>query len=521
MKDIAWSPVPRETRFSQHFVGRAVECGIGFLGVLLCGCAGHGSVAERAPIGAQTVTVPRRVGVHVPSVTGAERLRYEVRLDARLEHIDVQVCPTGFRIARLNAPSPGAERLLEGQKIITQKGDVPVAAASEGVDLPSTASDECVSYALDLPAEGADPTSLRRVGQDRLASPDLWLWVPTPRPEGVQIRVHLQLPQGVTAALPWDRIETREDGPEFSVPETAFSWKAAGAFTHHPLESLPAPGAAELRWVSLGDGFERRAALGDWIEQGAQTASLLFGRFPVPRALVIAVPGDRHGPAFGMALRGGGPAVTVFLDRHATSATLRNDWTCTHEFLHLGVPRLPLEDAWLFEGLATYYTELTRARFGLITPEQAYQHLLDGFERGRREGGTLTLREESASMRERRSFYRVYWAGAAIALLADLSTRRAGGPTLDSALRSFAECCASSDQEWNAERVLSHLDATLGAPHFSDQARRWLDCSEFPDVSEALRALGVAPGKQGRAVFGRAPLAALRDAIMARAPSTF
>jgi M61 glycyl aminopeptidase len=451
--------------------------------------------------------------VHVPSVTHNERLQYEVRLDAELDRIDVQLCPSGFRIARLNSPSPGAERLLEGGNLVTPQGDVPVAPDSEGVDLPSTAADECLSYALHLPEKTPDPTSLRRVGRDRLASPDLWLWVPTPRPEGVQIRVHVQLPEGVTAALPWPLADS---GTAFSVPETAFSWKAGGAFTHGALETLSAPGGSELRWAVLGEGFEHPADVRRWIAEGAQSASVLFGRFPVPRALLIAVPTDRPGPAFGMALRGGGPAVTVFLNRRASAATLQGDWTCSHEFLHLGVPRLPPEDAWLFEGLATYYTEVTRARSGLISPEQAYQHLLEGFERGRKDGGSLTLREESASMRERRSFYRVYWAGAALALLTDLSTRRAGGPTLDSALRSFAECCASSEEEWNAERVLAHLDATLGAPLFSDQARRWLDRAEFPDLSDALRALGVAPGKQGRAVFGRAPAAALRDAIMAR-----
>lgn len=456
----------------------------------------------------------------MPSVTHDERLHYDVRLDAELERIEVRVCSSGFRIERLNAPSPGAERLLEGGKVITEQGDVPVTADAEGVDLPSTAADECLSYAVRLPEKTPDPTSLRRVGRDRLASPDLWLWVASPRPEGAQIRVRLELPEGVTAALPWPLApESEGQGSEFRVPETAFAWKAAGAFTHRTLETLPTPGASELRWTALGDGFEHPADVRDWIEQSAQSASVLFGKFPVPHALLIAVPGDRPGPAFGMALRGGGPAVTLFLNRHAAARSLRADWSCTHEFLHLGVPRLPPEDAWLFEGLATYYTEVVRARSGRISPEAAYQHLLEGFERGRRDGGTLTLRDESASMREQRSFYRVYWAGAALTLLTDLNARRAGGPTLDMALRAFAECCASSEEDWTAARVLAHLDESLGAPLFASQAQHWLERAEFPDLSEALRALGVAPGKQGRAVFGRAPAASVRDAIMARAPT--
>ena len=179
------------------------------------------------------------------------------------------------------------------------------------------------------------------------------------------------------------------------------------------------------------------------------------------------------------------------------------------------MPRLPPEDSWLFEGLATYYTEVTRARAGIITPEQAYQHLLEGFERGRRGGGSLSLRDESAHMRERHSFYRVYWAGAAIALLADVATRRAGTTAQDSALRSFAQCCASSEREMTADSVLASL-AAFGAPRLGTEAQRWLDSKAFPDVAEALRTLGVTFGAHGTAVFGRAPNAAIRDAIMAR-----
>lgn len=504
--DIAWRPVLRAARFL-------------FWGVLLCGCAGPGPARERAAAPAHALSrapLARRVGVHVPSVTGREQLQYDVRVDAALERIEVRLCASGFRIERLNAPSPGAARFLEGGKVVTQEGDATCRGDSEGVDLPATQSGECLSYAVTLPEPSPDATSLRRIGRDRLASPDLWLWVPTPRPEGLTIRARLELPEGVSAALPWPRLPQEAHGSvvEFSVPESAFAWKATGAFSYAAIESL----SPEVDWVALGEGFAHAAAVRAWILEGARSASLLFGRLPVARVLLIAVPSERSGPAFGMALRGGGPAISVFLDRRADAAALSTDWTCGHEFLHLGVPHLPPEDAWLFEGLATYYTEVTRARAGLISSEQAYQHLLEGFERGRRAGGGLTLREESEQMHERRSFQRVYWAGAALALLTDLNARREGGRTLDSALRSFAECCAASEQEWTAERVLARLDASLGAPRFTELSQHWLDRREFPEVDEALRALGVAPGSQGRAVFGRGRDAALRDAIMARAP---
>jgi predicted metalloprotease with PDZ domain len=229
------------------------------------------------------------------------------------------------------------------------------------------------------------------------------------------------------------------------------------------------------------------------------------------------VPSERSRSSFGMALRGGGPAVVLLLDSHAAAAKLSGDWTATHEFLHLGVPRLPPEDAWLFEGLATYYTEIVRARAGSISGAQAYQHLLAGFERGQRQRTWRTLRTESAEMHARRAFFRVYWSGAALALLTDVATRRAGGTTLDSALRAFAACCASGEEEWTAERVLARLDAALGSSRYADLAHVWLDRSDFPAVSATLLDLGVSLGPRDEALFSKGRDSRIREEIVAKA----
>jgi len=325
------------------------------------------------------------------------------------------------------------------------------------------------------------------------------------------------------AVLPWSSpnllggASTGADaGTDFEIPETAFSWKSAGAFVHSPSPPLNVS-EARLDLAVLGSPVEHEADVRAWLEQGARTSSLLFGGFPVHRVQLIVVPGARSGPAFGMALRGGGPAIVILLDRRVTAASLHDDWTCTHEFLHLGVPRLPPEDAWLFEGLATYYTELTRARAGTITAQQAAQHLLEGFQRGRAAAGQYTLREDSREMRSRHAFFRVYWSGAALALLTDVAARRAGGTTLDAALRSFAQCCAASQADWTAQQVLARLDRFLGAPRFTGVASAWLGRKEFPDLAGTLRALGIAPGTHGEAVFSPAPDAKLRDALFSRA----
>ncbi len=99
--------------------------------------------------------------------------------------------------------------------------------------------------------------------------------------------------------------------------------------------------------------------------------------------------------------------------------------------------------------------------------------------------------------------------------MTDIAARRAGAPTLDEAVRAFSDCCAASEEEWTAERVLARLDGFLGTPRFAPIAQTWLARSEFPDLVGALRDLGVAPGPSTEAIFQAAPGAAIRDAIMA------
>ncbi len=480
---------------------------VGSLGLAFAlGACAH-VAPQRAPRAIPGAAAAYRRSEHKLPARGDERLDYAVTLDGALRSLSVEVCPRGFRIERLESPSTGAQELLRGDHIITPEGEY--ACPADGVDLPLTKADECVRYVADFPEKTPDPTMLRRVGDDVLATPDLWLWVPTPRPARLTTHVRFALPPGVTAAMPWPRA-----GADFTLPETAFTWKAGGAFTHAEPHTLRVANA-DLVWAPLGQGFEQPADLVAWLEQGASAAASLFGHFPLQNALVLGVPGERGRAPFGMALRGGGPTVEIFLDRFANAKSLASDWTATHEFLHLAVPRLPPEDAWLFEGLATYYTELVRARTGAITARAAFQHLQAGFERGKKHATERTLRESSAKMRANRDFYRVYWSGAALAFLTDVAARKTHGPTLDDALRELATCCASSQEAWTAERVLARLDQTLGAPRFTELAHAALDRAEFPRVEPVLRELGVVPGARDEAEFVAAPGAPIRDALVA------
>ena len=82
----------------------------------------------------------------------------------------------------------------------------------------------------------------------------------------------------------------------------------------------------------------------------------------------------------------------------------------------------------------------------------------------------------AASGRVRSSRMKVYWSGAALALMADVTLReRSGGEeSLDTVLKRFQECCLPSKDVWTGPEFFARLDTltlelTATDPDFDDE----------------------------------------------------
>ena len=205
--------------------------------------------------------------------------------------------------------------------------------------------------------------------------------------------------------------------------------------------------------------------------------------------------------------------------RNATDCTrpaerLPGGWTTVHEMLHHGMPFI--DEPWMSEGWVTYYTELLRTRAGFRSEEAGWRAMVEGFGRGRRTRG-MTLEEASARMRELHVYQRVYWGGAAVALLVDVQMRLEtdGARSLDDAMRELRRCCGDADHQWAARELLEELDAWYGRPLFSETARAVLSERELPDVEAAMERIGVQVVDGEARLDDEHPAAAIRRAIMA------
>ena len=171
---------------------------------------------------------------------------------------------------------------------------------------------------------------------------------------------------------------------------------------------------------------------------------------------------------------------------------LLHDWVAVHEFSHLLHPFIVHQDAWLPEGLATYFQEVLRVRAGMESEGDAWRRLYEGARRAQ-DSADRSLAEESADMFASASFKTVYWGGASFALRADveLLRRSAGRLSLEGALKQLAPVWARDPRPRSADEVIADIDAVAGAPMLAPLMRRWVDGPKLPDLDELYARVGV------------------------------
>lgn len=439
-----------------------------------------------------------------PDGVGSDGMHYTFEVAKDLSSLNATVCFYGALPKALRPPSPSAASRLQDVRHLKQGWAHPMSAEEGWIDLDALTSGDCVAYRVDLSASSGWRAKVRRFDDDLFAPSDVWMWEPKPRPQNAEVTAAFELPENVQVAVPWIEDVARN---LYVLDQTAFRWTSNGALGRFELERFEV-GHAELRLAVLGASWtaEQREQMATWVVDSAAAVAALFGdRFPVPRALVVVVPSRGDEVVFGSATRGGGSGVTLYVGRDIDATGIAEDWVAVHELFHLGVPFVDRDDAWLSEGLATYYGPVLRARAGLMSARDAWEELHDGFVRGEAVGHDGTLREDSASFSHP---WRVYWGGAAVVFLADVGLRLEGS-SLDARLQALNACCLGA--YWEADALLEEV------PDLADQCEAHLEQEAFPDVSAAYQHLGLRFDGAGRLLTRPGdPGAAQRIAIMGR-----
>jgi len=260
-----------------------------------------------------------------------------------------------------------------------------------------------------------------------------------------------------------------------------------------------------------------------WIERAARAVSIYYGRFPVQRVRVRVTldasdDDSIHGTTWGNV--GGVQAATrMRLGRHVMQQDLVDDWTMTHEFVHMALSSLPDNQSWMEEGLATYVEPIARAQAGQLSARQVWAGVVQGMAQGQPKRGDLGLDQT-------RTWGRTYWGGAMFCLVADVEIRRRTGNRkgLQDALRAIVASGGTIDKEWPLLNVLAIGDKGTGTTVLVDMYNQWKDTPTTVDLEKLWLELGIQrSGTDGVNLVPHAPLSAIRDAITAgagRQPTT-
>jgi hypothetical protein len=448
--------------------------------------------------------------------------RYTVSIDPALALISVRACFVGKAPLYLVAESLDAGSAFQNGKV--EGGRRKLEPNGTELKLREMPENGCIAYEADLAQfrgvhkHGGNPT--RHVGRDLITDVGMWFWRPESLAPDEDIEVRFDLPEGITASAPW-QVETGQAGQRvYRVGHAPYDWPAAVAFGSFQEQEIEVPGAVLRVAVLDGTPAVRPQDVRAWITRAATAVASLYGRFPVPFAQILVVPGARgeEPVPWAYVLRGGAPAAHFFINQRRPMSEFLSDWTLVHELSHMLLPYISSEDAWLSEGMASYYQNVLRARAGMIEADDAWQRMHSGFRRGMKSLRGVTLADATERMFRDGAFMRVYWSGAAMMLLADqrLRERTGGAQSLDRALDALQRCCLAMEQGWRARALLEKLDELTGTRVFQELYDENVGSERFPDVSQAYARLGLRSSADQETVelVTDAPQAADRDAIM-------
>jgi hypothetical protein len=240
-----------------------------------------------------------------------------------------------------------------------------------------------------------------------------------------------------------------------------------------------------------------REKLRTWLDSVTAAMLLLNGEpaRPALRIVLDAYPSSRGPVPFAQILRRSPEGVKFYVNPRLPLDDFIRDWTAYHELTHLYIPYPGQADVWFSEGLASYYQNVIQYRAGLLTEAQAWQKLVNGFERGRKDDRDtdLNLTELSKRLRERYAFMRVYWSGALYFLEADMLLRAATKNTqsTDTVLRDFGICCLNQQRRWTGREIAAEFDRLSGTDIFTRLFPRYASSTGVPDYKALLARAGV------------------------------
>ena len=466
-------------------------------------------------------------GTGIPGGTLSQTHEYRVEIDEDFSRLNVVACFDGAAPERLRTGSGRAGRYLEEAHVQIDGQGRSLGPSGGVLRIRERPDDDCLRYGVNLgkAARDGNPLVAARAGDSLVLSPRVWLWRPRGAGEYTRYRIEFHLPEDFRISTPWPEPEAEESDESSEAkrflmendPPIQDSSMLIGDFREMQLEH----GGLRLT-VALADGPGPSAdpeLVQQWLTRGLEAAGTIFGRFPTERAqavILTAEDGDRP-LVTGRTTRGGDSGMLLRIDPQFADRAFMEEALLVHELIHLLHPPVDRNDAWLSEGIATYYQYIALARTGELDEGQLWERILEGLERGYWDRRQDTLGRITRNMQRQGGMEYVYWSGAAMMLLADvrLRSREEEPISLDEVLAEWADCCLDPDHSLEGREALQQLDEIAGGePVFAPMYEEHVLSVGMPELEATLEFLGIEETEEGLELDDEAPGAEIRQALL-------
>ncbi len=406
---------------------------------------------------------------------------YTITIKHPSPRVNVEVCFDGNPPAALENGS--RRKAKHFMRAYVSKRRLRVTNKNRTISLRGVKPDSCIQYSAKATLRRSERHQRGKI--DKLYDVHSWLWQPVGIRRVDNVRIHFNLPEGIHVSTPWPRLEGTTHS--FKLTNTPPDWTsriAIGAF-----EPVPVSVGQQTMQVAIlnTDDKKRRKEYLNWIKEAGDAITGMYGRFPVNNAQIIIFPIGEQYEAIPWAevQRGGSSAAHYFVDSSRPIKEFHDDWTGVHELSHLFIPYIQRGQLWISEGIATYYQNVVRGSSGMLTPEQAWNNILEGFRNKKDDVGTDELVVSDVTEQ-------IYWGGAAFFLMVDVELRKRtqGQMTLAKTLDRLQACCFVSGHRVEDITFMELMDKLSKTKVFTDLYYREGYHQGFPRVGAVLEDIG-------------------------------
>lgn len=450
-------------------------------------------------------------------IANASRIEYTVSFDKLVEVAYVTACFYETKPKFLESSLSSSHQFVRADA-----KDIEIVRKQLRIKKSLSQVDPCVNWQVDVKAYRQQNSSQGRWSH-RISNgvvqleTGLILWRPKHYPDNTKFHLTVKKQQNKNISTPFLHTQTAETGQIFQLnQERSFMSLPIylGDFHSH---SVPiANTTADIAFLSPHSD-EQQNKIVRWITLSLSAITTVTKNLPFEKIQVIVIDVARResqATPFAMVFRGEGNNVTFYVNKHAPEEEFKNDWTAYHEFTHLLLPFIDRRDAWLSEGFASYYQYIIMGRAKVLSPNQTFNRLWGGIQRGKQNFSRTrqhSLLTATRQMRQLGAYRRVYWTGALVWLEAELELQRRGR-SLEQLLQKFHACCNYKHTIWTAKELALEFDAMLERPLFTPLFESARESKTFPDYRALFQQLNLTIEKDGSLQFGPSPL---RDALLA------